>query len=132
MSIRRSLIGLVGVAAFALAACSSTASSGLPTLPASGVASAAPSGSAALQGFCADFAAKVAAKWPNIDSSTAVTLAPLIQQWATKPEMSSVAADATTVFTWVSGIATAGAAASPPADVMTAFDHLKAFADANC
>jgi hypothetical protein len=129
MSIRRSLMALVAVVAFVLAACSSTASSGLPTMPASAVA---PAGSAALQGFCADFAAKVAAKWPNIDQSTAVSLAPLIQQWAAKPEMSSVAGDATTISTWVSGLATAGAAASPPPDVATAFDHVKAFVTANC
>ena len=46
--------------------------------------------------------------------------------------MASVQADVTTIGTWVSAMATGGSVSTPPADVTTAFDHLKAFADTNC
>jgi ABC-type glycerol-3-phosphate transport system substrate-binding protein len=132
MSFRRSVIGLLGAAVLAVAACSSGVPSGgslaLPSIT-------IPSGalpSVALEGFCAEFASKIEATWPNIDASTATALAPVVSQWAAKPEMASVQADVTTIATWISAAATATSVSSPPPDVMTAFDHLKAFADANC
>ncbi len=132
MAFRRSVIGLLGAAVLAVAACSSGAPSGgslaLPSI-------VIPSGalpSVALEGFCADFASKVETAWPNIDASTATTMAPLIRQWADKPEMASVQADVTTIFTWVSQASTATSVSSPPPDVMTAYDRLNAFAETNC
>ncbi len=86
MSIRRSLIGLVAAAAVALSACSSATSSGVPSvaIPSVALPSLAVPSASGLQGFCADFAAKVAAKWPNIDASTATAVAPLFTQWASE------------------------------------------------
>ena len=89
MSIRRSLIGLVAAAAVALSACSSATSSGVPSVAIPSVALPSRSSSPcprrpACEGFCADFAAKVAAKWPNIDASTATAVAPLFTQWASE------------------------------------------------
>jgi hypothetical protein len=132
MSYRRSLLGLLGGAVLAVAACSSTGTSGAPSLaiPSGLLPSALPS--VALEGFCADFQSKLAASWPNIDASTAATLGPVVTQWASKPEMSSVQADATTIGTWIASMATATSVSSPPPDVTTAFDHLKTFADTNC
>jgi hypothetical protein len=137
MSIRRSVIALVGVAALSLAACSSTGASGAPgasgiTLPSSLPSIDLQSAAAGLEGFCADFRDKVAAKWPNIDASTAATVGPLVQQWATKAELSTVKGDIATIGTWVSSMVTAGAASTPPPDVTTAFDNIKTFADSNC
>ena len=133
MSFRRSVIGLLGAAVLALAACSGTASSGVPSLALPSIT--IPSGalpSVALEGFCAEFASEVEAKWPNVDASTAGTLAPLVRQWADKPEMASVSGDLTTIFTWMSQAATSTSVSAPPADVMTAFDRVKTFADTNC
>ena len=132
MSYRRSLLGLLGGAVLAVAACGSTGTSGAPSLaiPSGILPSALPS--VALEGFCADFQSKLAASWPNIDASTAATLGPVVTQWASKPEMASVQADATTIGTWIASMATATSVSSPPPDVTTAFDHLKTFADANC
>lgn len=136
MSIRRSVIALVGVAALALAACSSTGASGAPasgiTLPSSLPSIDLQSAAAGLEGFCADFRDKVAAKWPNIDASTAATVAPLVQQWANKAELSTVKTDIATIGTWVSSMVAGGAAATPPPDVTDAFDNIKTFADSNC
>lgn len=133
MSLRRSILGLTGAAVLAVAACSGAASSGSPRLTVPSIA--IPSGalpSVALEGFCADFAAKVETAWPNIDASTATTIAPLIQEWAGKPELSTVQTDVATIATWMSQAATGTSVASPPSDVTTAFDRLKTFADANC
>ena len=133
MSFRRSVIGLLGAAVLSVAACSGTASSGVPSLALPSIT--IPSGalpSVALEGFCAEFTSKIEAAWPNIDASTATALAPLVTQWAAKPEMANVQADATTIGTWISQAATGTSVSSPPPDVMTAFDHLKAFADTNC
>lgn len=134
MSIRRSLIGLVAAAAVALSACSSATGSGVPSvaIPSVALPSLAVPAASDLQGFCADFAAKVAAKWRNIDASTAAAVAPLFTQWATKTEMSAEKADVATIGGWLTAMATAGTLASPPPDVTTAFDHLKAFADSSC
>jgi hypothetical protein len=132
MSFRRSMIGLLGAAVLSVAAC---AGAGAPSGSASLPSIVIPSGavpSVALEGFCADFASKVQSAWPNIDASTASTLTPLVTQWADKPEMASVKADVTTIATWISTTAAGGTAATPPADLTTAFDHLKAFADTNC
>jgi hypothetical protein len=96
---------------------------------------AIPSGaipSVALEGFCADFATKVESAWPNIDASTGASLAPLMTEWAGKPEMSEVRADVTTIATWITTSASGGTVSSPPPDVTTAFDKLKTFADTNC
>jgi hypothetical protein len=46
--------------------------------------------------------------------------------------MASVQADATVVGTWIASMASGSSVSTPPPDVTTAFDHLKAFADANC
>lgn len=147
MSIRRLLLGLLGAATITLAACSSTGSSVTPTpvsTEVSGPASMAPSeapasspaagGSAAagLQGFCADVAAKLTASWPNVDASTAASLAPLLQAWASKPDVAAEQADIVKIATWLTTMGSGAAAASPPADVQMAFDHLKTFADTNC
>ena len=133
MSLRRSILGLTGAAVLAVAACSGAASSGSPrlTLPSIAIPSGAVP-SIALEGFCADFASKVEAAWPNIDASTATTIAPLVQAWAAKPEMSTVQADVTTIVAWITRAASGTSVTSPPPDVTTAFDHLKTFADANC
>ena len=79
--------------------------------------------SVALEGFCADFASKIEATWPNIDASTAAALAPVVSQWADKAEMAEVKADVTTIATWITTMATAGSVSTPPPDVTTAFDR---------
>jgi lipoprotein-anchoring transpeptidase ErfK/SrfK len=136
MSIRRSVIAFVAIVAFALAACSSTGASGAPasgiTLPSSLPSLDLQSAAAGLEGFCADFRDKVAAKWPNVDASTAAAIAPLVQQWATKAELSTVKTDVATIGTWVSSMVAGGASATPPPDVTSAFDNIKTFADSNC
>ena len=139
MSIRRSLIGLVVAAAMALSACSSTTSSGVPSvaipsvaLPSIALPSIAVPSASGLEGFCADFASKVAARWPNIDATTARAVAPSFTQWAAKAEMAAVRADVATIGVWLTAAAAAGTVASPPPAVATAFDHLKAFADSSC
>jgi hypothetical protein len=138
MSVRRSVLALLGAAMFAVAACSSTGSSAvpsvaIPSLTVPNPASLNPASiTAGLQGFCADFASKVTAKWPNIDAATAASLGPVMQEWANKPELGTVKADIATIATWVTTQATAGSVASPPADVNTAFDHVKTFAANNC
>jgi hypothetical protein len=133
MSYRRSLLGLLGGAVLAVAACASTGTSGAPSLVIpSGLVPSGALPSLALEGFCADFASKIEATWPNIDASTAATLGPVVSQWASKPEMASVQADATTIAAWITTMASGSSVSTPPPDVATAFDHLKAFADANC
>ena len=133
MSYRRSVLGLLGGAVLAVAACASTGTSGAPSIVVpSGLIPSGAIPSVALEGFCADFQSKLAATWPNIDASTAASLGPVVSAWAAKPEMASVQADATLIGTWITAMATAGSASTPPPDVTTAFDHLKAFADTNC
>ena len=139
MSIRRSLIGLVAAAGVALSACSASTSSGAPSvaipsiaLPSLALPSIAVPSASGLEGFCADFTSKVAAKWPNIDASTAAAVAPLFTQWAAKAEMASVRVDVATIGVWLTATAAAGTVASPPPNVATAFDHVKAFADSSC
>jgi hypothetical protein len=155
MSIRHSVVVLVGVAAFAFAACSSTGASVAPSVAAtpetptvapsvetstapSVEASMAPSGSAAasmsagMQSFCTDFQAKIAASWPNIDAATAASLATSVQEWANSPDLAPVKTDLTTIGTWVATQVSAGAVASPPAEVTTAFNDIKTFADSHC
>jgi ABC-type glycerol-3-phosphate transport system substrate-binding protein len=133
MSLRRSILGLVGAAAIALAACSSGSPSGSSGVLLPNPASLNPASlTAGLQGFCADVASKITASWPNVDTSTATSLAPVMQQWAAKPEVASVQADIAKIAVWLSSMGSGGAAASPPADVQTAFDHLKTFAGTNC
>ena len=133
MSYRRSLVGLLGGALLFVSACASTGTSGAPSVvvPSNLIPSGAVP-SVALEGFCADFASKVEATWPSIDATTATSLGPVVSQWASKPEMASVQADATVIGTWIASMATATTVSSPPPDVSTAFDHLKAFADTNC
>ena len=148
MSNRRLLLGLFGAVTIALAACSTTGSTSAPTptstevsqsgsaMPSESAPGTSPAGSASsaagLQGFCADVAAKLTASWPTIDASTAASLAPLLTAWANKPEVASQQADLAKIGAWLTTMATGGAAASPPPDVQTSFDHLKAFADTNC
>ena len=133
MSYRRSLLGLLGGAVLAVAACAGTGTSGAPSIVVpSGLLPSGAVPSLALEGFCADFASKIEATWPNIDASTAASLGPVVSQWASKPEMASVRADATTIGTWIASMANGSTVSSPPPDVATAFDHLKAFADSNC
>jgi len=133
MSYRRSVLGLLGGAVLAVAACASTGTSGAPSIVVpSGLIPSGAIPSVALEGFCADFQSKLAATWPNIDASTATSLGPVISEWASKPEMASVQADATTIGTWIASMASGSSVSSPPPDVTTAFDHLKAFADTNC
>ena len=133
MSYRRSVLGLLGGAVLAVAACASTGTSGAPSIVVpSGLIPSGAIPSVALEGFCADFQSKLAATWPNVDASTATSLGPVISEWASKPEMASVQADATTIGTWIASMASGSSVSSPPPDVTTAFDHLKAFADTNC
>ena len=137
MSIRRSVLALVAGATIGLAACSSTGASGAPgasglTLPSSLPSINLQSAAAGLEGFCADFRDKVATTWPNVNAATAASLAPLLQTWAGKAEVATVKADITTMATWAGSMLTSGSASSPPPDVTTAFDNLKAFADSNC
>lgn len=133
MSYRRSLLGLLGGAVLLVSACASTGTSEAPSvvIP-SGLIPSGALPSVALEGFCADFASKIQATWPNIDATTATSLGPVVSQWASKPEMASVQADATVIGTWIASMAGGGAMSSPPPDVATAFDNLKAFADTNC
>jgi hypothetical protein len=134
MSIRRMLLGLLGAATIALAACSTTGSTSAPT-PASTQVSAraaSPASAAGLQGFCGDVAAKLTASWPNIDAATAASLGPVLTAWASKPEVASEQADIATIAAWLTTMGSGAAAASPTADVQMAFDHLKTFADTNC
>ena len=139
MSIRRSLIGLIAAGAVALSACSASTSSGVPSvavpsiaLPSLALPSIAVPSASGLEGFCADFTSKVAAKWPNVDASTAAAVAPLFTQWAAKAELATIKADVATIGVWLTAMAAAGTVASPPPAVATAFDHLKAFADSSC
>ena len=150
MSTRRLFLGLFGAATIALAACSTTGSTSAPTptplstevsdsgspMPSDSAPAASPaesaSSAAGLQGFCADVAAKLTASWPNVDAATAASLGPVLTAWASKPEVASQQADIATIAAWLTAMAAGGAAASPPSDVQTAFDHLKTFADTNC
>ena len=134
MSVRISILGLVAAAVISLAACSGTTASGvpsvaipsdLPTVPAS-------ISTEGLAGFCADFAGELQADWPNVDSTTASALASVVSSWSTNPELSTISADVQTIGAWLSTAATATSVPSPPADVMTAFDNIATFADANC
>lgn len=151
MSAKRTLLGLIVGSAIGLAACSGTSSPttapsvapvtspsevASPSMAASAgastSASTSASGSAELEGFCADFTSKLAASWPNIDASTAATLGPVVRAWSTNAAASGISADVKVVFDWLAVASIGTATASPPPDVMTAFDHIKAFADANC
>ena len=133
MSSRRSLLGLLGGAVLLVSACASTGTSGAPSLAIpSGLIPSGAVPSVALEGFCADFASKIEATWPNIDSSTAAALAPVVSQWADKAEMAEVKADVTTIAAWITTMATGGSVSTPPPDVTTAFDKVKAFADSKC
>ena len=130
MSVRRSVLGLVAATAFGLAACAGSTTpsiaipSELPTVPAS-------ISTAGLEGFCADFAGELQADWPNVDSTTASSLASVVSSWSTNPELSTISGDVQTIGTWLSEAATATAVPSPTAEVQTAFDNIAAFASAN-
>ena len=134
MSYRRSLLGLLGGAVLAVSACAGTGASGVPSLavPSITIPSGGALPSVALEGFCADFASKIEATWPNIDNSTAAALAPVVNQWADKAEMAEVKADVTTIAAWITTMATGGTVSTPPPDVTTAFEKIKAFADSKC
>ena len=86
MSIRRSLIGLVVAGAVALSACSASTSSGAPSvaipsiaLPSLAIPSIAVPSASGLEGFCADFTSKVAAKWPNVERVDRGRRRPVVQ-----------------------------------------------------
>jgi hypothetical protein len=128
MSIRRSILGLAAVAAFAASACAGTSASAIPSVEVPSV----PASIGDLQGFCEDFAGTLAADWPDIDQSTANELSSVVTEWSTTPGLDPVKADVQTIGTWLTTTAQSGAAASPPADVQTAFDNITEFADANC
>jgi hypothetical protein len=128
MSIRRSILGLAAVAAFAASACAGTSASAIPSVEVPSV----PASIGDLQGFCEDFAGTLAADWPEIDQSTANELSSVVTEWSTTPGLDPVKADVQTIGTWLTTTAQSGAAASPPADVQTAFDNITEFADANC
>jgi hypothetical protein len=135
MSYRRSLLGLVVLAALALGGCSGSSASSVPSVSVPSVALPsvpASIGTGDLQGFCEDFAGTVSDDWPNINQSTATELSSIVTEWSTNPGLDSVKADVQTIGTWLSSMAQSGATASPPPDVNTAFQHISAFADANC
>jgi hypothetical protein len=86
----------------------------------------------ALEGFCADFQTNVAANWPNVDATTASTMAAALQDRMDDPAMASVQSDLSTITTWLGSVATQSAIGTPPPEVSTAFDDLTAFADSSC
>jgi ABC-type glycerol-3-phosphate transport system substrate-binding protein len=130
MSYRRSLLGLVAIAAIGLGGCSGTSASAVPSVSVPSVPASIGTGD--LQGFCEDFAGTVSDDWPNIDQSTASELSSIVTEWSTNPGLDSVKGDVQTIGTWLTSMAQSGTAASPPADVETAFQNISAFADANC
>ena len=130
MSYRRSLLGLVAIAAIGLGGCSGTSASAVPSVSVPSVPASIGTGD--LQGFCEDFAGTVSHDWPNIDQSTASELSSIVTEWSTNPGLDSVKGDVQTIGTWLTSMAQSGTAASPPADVETAFQKISAFADANC
>lgn len=130
MSIRRSILGLAAVAAFAASACAGTSASSIPSVEIPSVPASIGTGD--LTGFCEDFAGTLAADWPNIDQSTANELSSVVTEWSTNPGLDSVKGDVQTIGTWLTSAAQAGTPSSPPPDVETAFQNIKAFADANC
>lgn len=130
MSVRRSILGLVAAAAVGLTACSGATASSVPSIALPSVpASISTEG---LEGFCADFASKLQADWPDIDSTTAASLSTVVSAWSTNPGLAPVAADVQTIGTWLASAATAGTVATPPPDVTTAFTNIATFADSNC
>ena len=134
MSVRRSILGLVAAAAVGLAACSGATASGVPSvaIPSELPSLPASISSEGLEGFCADFANELQTDWPNVDATTASALASVVSSWSTNPELATITADVQTIGAWLSTAATATSVPSPPADVVTAFGNIEAFADANC
>src|SRR5262245_32387314 len=154
MSIRHRLVGLIAAATIMVAACATTEPNGAPspstaqsTPHASETANSsvgdmaieaapadAPSASVSIvvdvPGFCVEVAATLTSSWPNLDPATAAKLGPAMNDWAMRPGFAALQEDLATVAMWL--LASAGAAASPPADVQMAVDHLRAFADARC
>lgn len=130
MSIRRPILGLVALAAFAASACAGTSTSAIPSVEVPSVPASIGTGD--LQGFCEDFAGALAADWPDIDQSTANELSSVVTEWSTNPGLDSVKGDVQTIGTWLTTTAQSGTAASPPPDVETAFQNISTFADANC
>lgn len=148
MLIRQPRSWLLGVVSLALAACATTTSgsgSSSPTPPPSEVASPSadaielqaidtpvpsPSEVADLPGYCAQVARRLDASWPNLEPAAAASLAPAMNEWAMRPGLGAMQEDLATVAMWL--LASAGAAASPPADVQAAVAHLKTFAKTNC
>jgi hypothetical protein len=130
MSVRRSILALVAAATVGLTACSGATASSVPSIALPSVpASISTEG---LEGFCEDFASKLQADWPNLDSATAASLSTVVSAWSTDPGLAPVAADIQTIATWLASAATAGTVATPPPDVTTAFGKIAAFADTNC
>ena len=130
MSIRRSLLGLVVLAAFGLTACSGSSASAVPSVAVPSIPASI--GTEGLQGFCEDFAGALASDWPDIDQSTATNLSSVVSQWAADPALQAIQGDIQTIGTWLTTTVQSGSASSPPADVETAFQNVTAFADANC
>ena len=79
---------------------------------------------------CAEIAHRVIASWPDLDPMVAASLGPAMNDWAMRPDVASLQEDLATVAMWL--LASAGAAALPPADIQVAVDHLRTFAKANC
>jgi hypothetical protein len=130
MSVRRSMLGLVAAAAIALSACAGGTATSAPSLAIPSVpASISAEG---LEGFCADFVSELQTDWPNIDQATATALGAVVSEWATMPALSTVSADVQTIGTWLTTAATSASAASPPPNVVAAFDNIQAFAESNC
>lgn len=132
MSVRRSIIGLVAAAAFGVAACAGTTASPSIALPSELPSVPASISTEGLEGFCAEFAGELQADWPNVDSTTASSLASVVSSWSTNPELSTISGDVQTIGAWLSAAATATAVPSPTTEVQTAFDNIATFADANC
>jgi hypothetical protein len=130
MSYRRSLLGLVIAATFVLNACSGTGASAVPSVAIPSIPASIGTGD--LTGFCEDIASPVASAWPNVDQSTATELSSVVQEWSTNSALESIRGDVGTIATWLTTAAQSGAVASPPADVQTAFQNIRTFADANC
>ena len=83
-----------------------------------------------LPAFCGEVARRLSGSWPTLGTTAATSFGAAINDWAMRPEVAVLRDDLATIAMWL--LATAGAGASPPADVLVAVDHLRTFAKANC
>ena len=82
MSYRRSLLGVIAIAAIGLTGCSGTSASAVPSVAVPSIPASIGTGD--LTGFCEDFAGVVSDDWPNIDQTTASELSAVVTEWSTE------------------------------------------------